>query len=165
MTVYNIYKTKWGGGAVLFRDQKLVGLLFPEKNRSYLEAQIYERFGEVTFSKDVGNELCNKLSNYFKGQKADFLDIKIDLDWATDLEKQIYQNLRKVPAGITVSYRELAIMCGKPNGARAVGNAMAKNRIPVVIPCHRVLKSDGSLGGWSGKTRWKEMLLKIEGVK
>ena len=70
--------------------------------------------------------------------------------------------LQAIPYGDTITYANLAEQCGCPRAARAVGNAMRKNSVPIVVPCHRVLKSDGGIGGWSGKPGWKERLLAME---
>jgi len=78
-------------------------------------------------------------------------------------ERAVYESLLAVPAGETVSYGELAEMAGYPRAARAVGNAMAANPIPVVVPCHRVIRSDGTLGRYGNDPAWKERLLIHEG--
>ena len=87
----------------------------------------------------------------------------MDYSRATDFEKSVYETLKAVPYGEVVTYKELARRCGRPGAARAIGNALAKNPCPIIIPCHRVLKSDGSIGGWSGKQGWKGRLLALEG--
>ena len=91
-------------------------------------------------------------------------DVKLILDMNvyTDKEINVYRELLKVKPGTTVSYNELASRSGIPRGARFIGNCMAKNRFPVLIPCHRVIKSDGSTGNFSGGVEVKEFLLKHE---
>ena len=88
---------------------------------------------------------------------------KLDLSGYTPFQRKVYALLRKVPVGKTVTYGDLAKRAGLPGAARAVGTAMKKNRLPIVIPCHRVIKSDGSLGFYSQGVAWKRMLLKCEG--
>ncbi len=95
--------------------------------------------------------LLNKLRN-----------MKLDLTGYTPFQLQIYAALRKVPVGQTVTYGELARRAGYPGAARAVGSAMKRNRLPVVIPCHRVIKEDGSLGQYSPGVHWKRRLLEYE---
>ena len=68
----------------------------------------------------------------------------------TDFERSVWHQLQKIPRGETKSYKEIAIAIGNPNSSRAVANACAKNPKPIEIPCHRVIRSDGSLGGYSG---------------
>ncbi len=88
----------------------------------------------------------------------------IDLDAFTEGEKKVYKTLCAIPAGQTISYGELARLSGYPGGARFVGNTMAKNIFPIIIPCHRVIRSDGSPGNYSSGTELKEFLLRHEGT-
>ena len=82
----------------------------------------------------------------------------------TEFQKKVWQAISEIPRGKTLSYKELAIKIGKPKAIRAVGNAVGANPFPITIPCHRVVKSDGSLGGYSGKggVKTKRKLLKSE---
>jgi O-6-methylguanine DNA methyltransferase len=84
----------------------------------------------------------------------------------SNFEKLVFEKIDKIPYGETRSYKEIAIAIGKPNSYRAVANACGKNPIPIVRPCHRVLCSNGSVGGYSasGGTKLKEILLKIESL-
>lgn len=86
----------------------------------------------------------------------------LDMNGYTDREVNVYYELLKVKPGTTVSYGELALRSGIPRGARFIGNCMAKNRFPVLIPCHRVIKSDGSIGNFSGGVGIKKFLLEHE---
>lgn len=88
--------------------------------------------------------------------------MKLDLTGYTPFQVQIYAALRKVPGGQTVTYGELAKRAGYPGAARAVGSAMKKNRLPIVIPCHRVLPAVGGIGEYSAGKKWKALLLKSE---
>lgn len=82
----------------------------------------------------------------------------------SEFEKRVYKAILKVPAGRTRSYKWVARTIGRPKAYRAVGNALGKNPYPVIIPCHRIVKSDGSIGGYSKGTAPKKRLLKREGV-
>ena len=84
----------------------------------------------------------------------------------TDFQVNVWKAIAKIPEGHTKTYKELAKMIGKPNASRAVANACAKNPYPIKIPCHRVIRSDGALGGYSGKggIKLKKKLLNKEGV-
>jgi O-6-methylguanine DNA methyltransferase len=90
------------------------------------------------------------------------IELTLDLSPFTFKEIGVYRELIKVPAGATISYGLLAHRSGIPGGARFVGNAMAKNNFPIIIPCHRVIKSDGSMGNYSGGVHIKEYLLDHE---
>ena len=83
----------------------------------------------------------------------------------TDFQKSVWNALRKIPAGRTKSYGEIARAIGRPKAVRAVGGACGANPVPVLIPCHRVLAADGKTGGYSGGLDWKRDLLALEGVK
>jgi len=84
----------------------------------------------------------------------------------TYFQKKVWNELKKIPKGEVRTYKEIAAAIGKPNSARAVANACGKNPKPIEIPCHRVIRSDGSLGGYSGKggVSTKRKLLKKEGI-
>ena len=102
-----------------------------------------------------------ELMEYFRGERKEF-DFACRL-YATGFQKKCLEALIKVRYGNTVSYGELAKMTGVPGGARAVGNAMHKNPLPILIPCHRVIRADGRIGGFGVGTEKKEILLKLEG--
>lgn len=89
-------------------------------------------------------------------------EVELDTLPVGEFVRQVYAALLDVPVGETVSYGRLAQMAGHPRAARAVGTAMATNPIPVVIPCHRVIRSDGSLGRYGSDPSWKERLLAHE---
>ncbi len=108
------------------------------------------------------------LERYFAGAPVDFdLDVTAhgDAFGFTDFEYAVFTALAAVPYGTAVSYRELAAAAGRPSAYRAVGSAMARNRLPVILPCHRVIKNDGRLGQYGDDPAWKERLLALEGVR
>lgn len=90
------------------------------------------------------------------------LTIVLDMESYTEKEINVYRELIKVDSGSNISYGALAARSGNPGGARFIGNSMAKNRFPLIIPCHRVVKSDGSMGNFSGGVELKEKLLRHE---
>ncbi len=94
--------------------------------------------------------------------KNDSSNLYLNVSGYTEKEIEIYRNLLNVKSGKTLSYSELASVSGIPGGARFAGNCMARNRIPLIIPCHRVVKKDGSIGNYSGGAGIKEFLLKHE---
>jgi len=105
-------------------------------------------------------EAVRQLREYFAGSRQDF-----DLPLApkgTDFQRKVWRTLQEIPYGETISYGELAKRVGNPKASRAVGSANGKNRIPIVIPCHRVIAGDGGLGGFGGGLSVKEKLLAIE---
>ncbi len=100
------------------------------------------------------------LDNYFYKHKA-FSKFKMELK-GTDLQLKVWQELCKIPMGTVISYAELAKRVGNPKAVRAVGTAVGKNPIPLLIPCHRVIKSNGEIGNYTGGVKIKEKLLLLE---
>lgn len=105
-----------------------------------------------------------QLEAYFTGARRTWTPDEVDLDvlGLTAFRREIYRVLLAVPPAQTVSYGELAVLAGRPGAARAVGTAMAENPIAVVVPCHRVVRGDGSLGRYGDDDRWKPFLLQLE---
>jgi methylated-DNA-[protein]-cysteine S-methyltransferase len=103
-----------------------------------------------------------ELREYFAGRRRTFT-VKLDLE-GTEFQRKAWQAMRKIPFGETISYGDQARKVGKPTAYRAVGSANGKNPIPIIVPCHRVLASDGSLGGYSLGLSMKRRLLALEGV-
>jgi methylated-DNA-[protein]-cysteine S-methyltransferase len=101
---------------------------------------------------------------YFNGSRTDFAALTLDPQ-GTPFQLRVWQELRRIPWGQAISYGELARRVGNPKAARAVGQANAVNPIPLIIPCHRVIAADGSLGGYSSGLERKRWLLHHEGVR
>lgn len=110
-------------------------------------------------------DTLNLVSDYLEG-KREKLEIKTDLRGATPFQRFVLQAAQEVPRGQVATYAEIAKKIGKPKAFRAVGQALRRNPIPIVIPCHRVVASDGTLGGYGGKmgSQRKITLLRLEGV-
>ncbi len=106
------------------------------------------------------NKAENQLLEYLCGLRRDF-DLPIELD-GTDFQLRVWQILRKIPYGDTISYKTLAKMVGSEKAYRAVGMANHRNKIPIIIPCHRVINADGTVGGYAGGAEIKGILLDIE---
>ena len=109
-----------------------------------------------------------ELERYFAGEPVSFaldVDAYAAAHGFTDFERDVYRALAQVPYGEAASYRDLATAAGRPNAYRAVGSAMARNALPVILPCHRVIKNDGRLGFYGDDPAWKERLLALEGVR
>jgi methylated-DNA-[protein]-cysteine S-methyltransferase len=104
-----------------------------------------------------------ELDEYFAGRRREF-DLETDLSPVRTFHRQVLQELARVPFGQVTTYGALAAKIGKPHAARAVGGAMNRNPIPIVLPCHRVVGANGSLTGYAGGLERKEQLLRLEGV-
>ena len=105
-------------------------------------------------------EASRQISAYFKGERIHF-DLPL-LAQGTPFQKSVWAELVRIPYGETISYRELAMRVGKPAAWRAVGSANGRNPLPIVVPCHRVIGSDGKLSGYNGGVHLKKYLLQIE---
>lgn len=110
------------------------------------------------------NDILPLLDNYFNGEIVNFSTIKTIYLTGTAFQQSVWNALKLINYGKTISYGELAQSAGKPGAFRAAGTANGNNLIPLIIPCHRVIKSDGSIGGYSGGVDIKRKLLTIEGV-
>ena len=104
-----------------------------------------------------------ELDEYFDGRRHAF-DLTVDLRGVTPFTERVLTELARVPFGETATYAELAARAGNPRAARAVGMTMNRNRIPIVLPCHRVIGANGSLVGYAGGLERKVALLRLEGV-
>ncbi len=120
-----------------------------------------ENLGEILEKDDdILNRLENELNDYFKGNLKEFT-IPLHLI-GTDFQKKVWNELIKIPFGETRSYKEQSIAVGDLLAIRAVANANGKNKIAIVVPCHRVIGSDGSLTGYAGGKKRKQFLLELE---
>jgi len=125
---------------------------------------LIERWGLEGISDDpVLDELKARLQRYFAGERVAF-DDPLDPTVGTPFQRRVWAAAREIPYGEMHSYRWVAYRIGSPGAARAVGQALAANPFPVVVPCHRVVRSDGDLGGFGDRPELKRRLLEMEGA-
>ena len=115
-------------------------------------------------SDPVDGPIVAQLERYFAGEPVRFMDVALDLRGRTDFEQRVYGATRMIPFGNVASHGQVARAIGIPSAARAVGQARRNNPVAIVSPCHRVIASDGSLGGFSAGLEWKRKLLRHERV-
>lgn len=108
------------------------------------------------------DEVRLQLDEYFAGKRTEF-EIPIDWTLVKGYAREVLKATAEIPYGQVMSYREVAKTTGRDKAVRAAGNALGSNPIPVIVPCHRVLRSDGSLGGYTGGLEKKKLLLELEG--
>jgi methylated-DNA-[protein]-cysteine S-methyltransferase len=122
--------------------------------------------GQVDDLPQWASTLIAKLKLFAAGEKVEFTDVPLSQDHLTTFGKRVVAACRRIPWGETRTYGELAAECGSPGAARAVGTVMAKNRYPLIVPCHRVLAAGGDLGGYSAPDglAMKRRLLAMEGA-
>jgi methylated-DNA-[protein]-cysteine S-methyltransferase len=105
-----------------------------------------------------------ELGEYFAGKRRR-IDVPVDLRWGTEFQRKVLAAARRIPFGECQCYADVAKRVGRPNAQRAVGNALGKNPVAIVIPCHRVVASGGGLGGYTGGLDVKRKLMEIEGIE
>lgn len=154
------YNTNFGTGVLIFSTRGLGEVILPQEEND-LKKYLFKNYKNVNIKKN--NILSAPLENYFKGKKIKFT-YKLDLLQLSDFTKKVLLQTKKIPYGKTVSYKDIALKIGTV-GYRAVGQALNKNPLPIVIPCHRVIAHNGSLGGFGAGLQWKKILLEIESIQ
>ena len=109
------------------------------------------------------DDVRRQLDEYFEGRRTDF-EVPIDWSLSRGFTQRILQATAEVPFGELATYRDVATKAGNSRAVRAAGNALGSNHIPIVVPCHRIIRTGGALGGYTGGLERKEYLLKLEGV-
>lgn len=136
--------------------------------RESAEAEYLERWSAADFtvvrSEEALKETMNQLGRYFSGSLRKF-DLPLDLRFATDFTRDVLRETARIGFGQVRTYQDIARAIKKPSATRAVGNALGKNPVPVVIPCHRVVATGGGLGGFTGGLSFKRKLLRVEGIE
>jgi methylated-DNA-[protein]-cysteine S-methyltransferase len=151
--------------SVALSEAGLVAVEFGEAGPEFLEHLQRNRRAEAVRSPERAGPVLQQLEEYFAGKRGSF-NVPVDLSHSTGFQRQVLQAAARVPRGGLATYAEIARHIGKPRASRAVGQALARNPVPIVIPCHRVVAADGSLTGYSGRggIRTKARLLVLEGV-
>ncbi|EAC4735147.1 methylated-DNA--[protein]-cysteine S-methyltransferase [Listeria monocytogenes] len=131
------------------------------RNISYDEPKNWELLEGIIMEKELFQSLTTQLDDYFEGKREHF-DLPVLLK-GTDFQQKVWQALSEIPYGVVVSYKDIAISAGSPKAVQAVGQANRANPIPIIIPCHRCVKSNGELGGYNGAdVDKKQYLLALE---
>ena len=160
---YCAIPTPIGRVLVAATDAGLVRVSFRQSEASFV-AELRQRLdADVIRSPARTAAIVDQLRAYFAGERRTF-DVPVDLRDVTPFQRRVLLAAAKVPAGQVVSYGEIARRIGQPRGSRAVGQALGRNPIPIVIPCHRVVAAGGGLGGYTGGLVIKKKLLRIEGA-
>jgi methylated-DNA-[protein]-cysteine S-methyltransferase len=154
----SVFQTDAGWMGLLASAGGLRRVILPCKSAR----EVQELLGDATpAAADSCSGLQKRFQAYFSGARADFSD-KLDFSGGSPFQRQVWQAARRIPYGETRSYQWVASQIGKPQAARAVGQALGKNPFPVIVPCHRVIASGGQLGGFTGGIKMKKRLLKLE---
>lgn len=162
-----LFATAKGHSAIVWHDNQVTGLFLPEENQETLLQRILPgKIRQCLPTPTIGKAIV-QIQNYFAGKPFNFSRIKLDYSKCPAFHQRVYTELQKVPPGCTASYKNLAISCSCPNGPRAVGQAVGKNPLPLLIPCHRVINNDLTLGGFSaaGGIELKISMLELESLE
>ncbi len=160
-----VFHTQLGWVSVGWSDEKVCQVSFGHRNKAQALRRLQCESTAINHLTTTQQLLVSRIEDYAAGADEDFRDIPIDLGQLTQFQQRVYSHCRRIPRGQTASYKTLASKAGSPKAARAVGNAMAANPIPLIVPCHRVVPSSGSgLGKFSapGGQSMKKRLLDLE---
>jgi len=145
---YGYYNSPIGILEIITSDNAVISTMFLEEVK------------ENTEEPPILKEAIKQFDEYFRGTRKDF-DVKCEIT-GTEFQKKVWKVLMKIPYGVTLYYKQIAIAIGNEKATRAVGNANGKNIISIIIPCHRVIGSDKSLTGYAGGLNRKKWLLEHE---
>ncbi|NQT30893.1 MAG: methylated-DNA--[protein]-cysteine S-methyltransferase [Deltaproteobacteria bacterium] len=158
---YAISNIGAGWVGVLGSNSGLLRVTLPQGTAREVEWRLGDRVKEAMRADDFFGNLLGRLGGYFAGQRVTFAD-ELDLSRATAFQREVWRLTRLIPYGETRSYGWVAEQLGKAGAGRAVGQALGRNPLPVIVPCHRVVAKDGGLGGYSGGVAEKDYLLRLE---
>lgn len=161
--IFRPIDTPVGRLGIICSGKSIIRLLFdghnPEKVLSREMQNSLQRQTHDGAAEEMARRCAGELAEYFMGRRHEF-SVPVSLD-GTPFEKAVWAGLLHIPYGQTVSYSQLGDTCGL-RGARAIGTAVGRNPVPILVPCHRVIRKDGSMGGYAGGTDVKAYLLELE---
>jgi methylated-DNA-[protein]-cysteine S-methyltransferase len=165
-TRFTVFDTPLGACGIAWGDRGVLGVQLPEANAGRIRARLRRRLPgavESPTSPEI-DQARDQITALLRGEPSDLSGIRLDMDRVPPFAQRVYDIARRIPAGETLSYGQIATQLGDPLLAREVGQALARNPFPIVVPCHRVLAAGGKLGGFSaaGGVATKQRLLSIE---
>ena len=163
---YTIFETELGFAALAWGERGICRVVLPEPTAERARAALFRRglqAAEAPPPESARNAIA-RIQSLLKGEPADFGGIEVDLGEMPEFSRRVYEVASAIPPGSTLTYGEVAARLGQPGAAREVGEAMGKNPVPIIIPCHRVVAASGKIGGFSapGGSVTKQKLLAIE---
>ena len=167
---FALFDTAIGHCGVVWSGRGVVGVQVPARSDSATRDHVLRRFpGALETSQPPApvQRAIDDMVALLGGEPRDLADVMLDQDGVADFNRRVYQVARRIPAGCTLSYGEIAARLGDKNLAREVEQALSQNPTPIIVPCHRVLAAGGKMGGFSapGGVRTKLRLLTIEGAQ
>ena len=161
---FSIRESSLGNIILIARGGKLIELDISNDSEYEIRKELIRRYPDAVSGSETFRMTYLLLDRYLRGQRLDF-DTAVDISGVGEFTRNILTELRKVPYGHVISYSRLAKNAGYRNAARATGQACGRNPIPIIIPCHRVIREDGTIGGFGMGLKLKERLLAIEGIR
>ncbi len=162
---YIIFQTKWGYFGLAGTEKAVCRTILPLEKEESVKSLILKEFPDAQLDKNLFKNLQQKIIAYFEGKNVDFsTDIPVYLNGSGEFSHKILNTCRTITYGQTTTYADLAQKAKHPGAARAVGSVMAQNPIPLIIPCHRIIRTDGQMGGFSapGGINLKKRMLSLE---
>lgn len=169
-SVYYVTITSSFGDTVVVWTQKgdtqaVMRILLPVES-DVMDEMVRQSFPDaIKHSHGIIDRVCMSIQNAMTGQEVTFSEEVLDMSVCGEFQRKVLKHVIQIPRGRVSTYSKLAEEIGISKGARAVGNAVAQNPFPIVVPCHRVIKADGGLGGFGGGLTMKKTLLSREGVE
>lgn len=163
--IYTVFSTGWGYFGLAGTQTRLIRTHLPLANCSRVVQNLLASLGPAGFDAQYFPQLQERIKAYYQGTyTGGFTDVRVDLRSLSPFTATVLRACRKIRPGRTVTYAQLAAMAGYPKAIRAVGGALAKNPLPLIIPCHRVIRGDGRIGGFStpGGASLKKKMLDLE---
>lgn len=145
---YRLVETEWGFFAIVLAEKSKIVATFLPQPQKQARQWVALHFPSATESSDCVEAFCRQVRDYFRGKQVSW-NVEIEWSGVSEFRRRVMEACRRIPFGSTATYADLARAAGSPGAARAVGSTMATNPLPLIVPCHRVLCSDGSLGGFS----------------
>jgi methylated-DNA-[protein]-cysteine S-methyltransferase len=166
---FALFDTPIGTCAVAWSGRGIAGLQLPEANPAATRARVKRRWRDAVEADSVPagvQRALDRVQALLSGDAVDLADIPLDLEAAPEFNRRVYEVARTIPPGRTMTYGEIARRLGVPHESREVGQALGKNPVAIIVPCHRVLGADGKMGGFSanGGVSTKRRMLEIEGA-
>ena len=163
---YRVFETAWGWCAAARGELGVCAFVLPRESQQAAEEELRSRVPGAVSVPGGMSGLARQVTRYFEGKRVDF-EADLDFTAGTPFQRRVWEAVCAVPYGQVRTYQGLAMAIGRPQATRAVGTAVGRNPIPLLVPCHRVVRGDGGLGGFRahGGVKLKRAMLEMEGVR
>lgn len=166
---YTVFRVRWGYFGLIGGKNGLVRSCLPIGSKQEVKRRLLDGLAEYEFQEGFQRALQDKVIGYFEGKRVDFADVRIDWGGVSSFLRDVLGACRRVSYGKQIGYGELAGLAGRKGAARAVGNVLGANQVPLIVPCHRVVCADGRIGGFmrgmEGAVDLKKRMLELEQAK